>query len=167
MVIFTPFTPFHLGPGIFLGLMFKKRLHIPTFILGNIVLDLEHIFSFLLFSRYSFHGIMHTFILAFIIGLFLGFFMYFLENSFHDLYKTFRLEFDVECSLNCFLYSGILGTLLHVLFDSPLYDDIQPFYPLTYNPLYHPELTYSIYIFCSILFMFGVFYWLILMYRRS
>ena len=46
------------------------------------------------------------------------------------------------------MFAGVLGTLLHVLLDSPLYDDIRPFYPLTANPLYNPALSSEVYGVC-------------------
>ena len=46
------------------------------------------------------------------------------------------------------MVSGFLGTMFHILLDSPLYDDIRPFYPLKTNPLYNPILSFEVYSFC-------------------
>jgi len=35
-----------------------------------------------------------------------------------------------------YVWAGVLGWVLHVLMDTPLYADIKPFYPLVVNPLY-------------------------------
>jgi len=36
-----PFTLYHLGPALLLGLLFRRRLDLPTFLVANVVVDLE------------------------------------------------------------------------------------------------------------------------------
>ena len=36
-----PFTPFHLGPGLLLGLLLLSYVDLPTFLLASVIVDVE------------------------------------------------------------------------------------------------------------------------------
>lgn len=105
-----PFTPFHLGPGLGLGLPLRKHLHAPTFLLASVIVDVEPFLVFFLGLRYPLHGYLHTFLLAIPIGLLLGYIMFLLEKFLQPLYKTFLLEAGNSLSLKSFVVAGGLGT---------------------------------------------------------
>ena len=151
-----PFTPYHLGPALCFGLPSRKYLHAPTFILGNIVVDIEPFLVLFLGLRYPLHGYLHTFISAFCFGIVFGFGMYFLERIMHPLYQAFRLEPKVTLSMKPFIVGGVLGTMLHVLLDSPLYADIMPFYPIAINPLYNSLSSLQVYSLSTWMGIFGI-----------
>lgn len=165
-----PFTPLHLGPGLALGLPLRSHLHTPTFLLANIIVDVEPFLVLFLSLRYPLHGYLHTFLLAVPVGFLLGYVMFLLEKILQPLYKMFMLEKNNGLGLKPFLLAGGLGTGLHVLFDAPLYSDIRPFYPSTANPLYNPSLTPEIYGLCVWMGAFGTAYYILLaglsIYRR-
>lgn len=154
-----PFTPYHLGPALGLGLPLRKYMHLPTFILANVIVDVEPFLVFVYGLRYPLHGYLHTFFLAFFVGLAIGYTMFLLERLLHPIYKVFLLEPDDRLRLRSFMVAGVLGTMLHVLLDSPLYDDIHPFYPLTINPLYNPTLSAEVYGICVWMGIFGIIYY--------
>lgn len=156
----TPFTPFHLGPGLGLGLPLRKYLHAPTFSLANVIVDVEPFLVLFLGLRYPLHGYVHTFLSAIPVGLVLGCIMFLLENFLQPLYKKFLLETGNGLSLRFFVVAGGLGTGLHVLLDAPLYADITPFYPITTNPFNNPSLTPEIYSLCVWMGAFGAIYYL-------
>ena len=151
-----PFTPFHFGPALGFGLPLRKYIHVPTFILANVIVDVEPFLVLFLGLRYPLHGYVHTFILAFFVGLTLGYVMFLLERIFSPLYKILLLEKDRTLNPRSFIVAGALGTLLHVLLDSPLYSDIQPFYPITTNPFYNPALSLEVYSFCVWMGILGI-----------
>ena len=165
-----PFTPFHLGPALALGLPLRRYVHAPTFILANVIVGIEPFLVLFLGLRYPLHGYLHTFFLAFFVGLALGYAMFLLKKILHPLYKAFLLESGNNLSLKSFMFAGILGTTLHVLLDSPLYDDIHPFYPLTANPLYNPALSLEVYSICVWMGILGIIYYVsllaLLAYRK-
>ena len=154
-----PFTPYHLGPALGFGLPLRKYVHTPTFILANVIVDVEPFLVLFLGLRYPLHGFLHTFFLAFFVGLALGYAMFLLERFFHPFYKTFLLESGDVPNLKSFMVAGVSGTTLHVLLDSPLYGDIHPFYPLTTNPLYNPALSSEVYGFCVWMGIIGIIYY--------
>ncbi len=154
-----PFTPYHLGPALGFGLPLRKYLHVPTFIVANIIVDVEPFLVLFLGLRYPLHGYLHTFVLAFLLGLALGYTMFLFEKVLCPLYKVFLLEPNSNLRLKSFLVAGISGTMFHVLLDSPLYNDIRPFYPLTMNPLYNPALSLEVYSFCVWMGILGIIYY--------
>jgi hypothetical protein len=165
-----PFTPFHLGPALGFGLPLRKYLHVPTFLVANILVDVEPFLVLSLGLDYPLHGYLHTFVGAFILGLVLGYAMFLLERFSRSLYKTLLLESDATPKLRSFIFAGVLSTMLHVLLDSLLYDDIHPFYPLSANPLLHSASSSEVYSFCAWMGIFGVVFYIALLvflvYRR-
>lgn len=155
-----PFTPYHLGPALAVGLPLRKYLHLPTFILGNLVLDLEG-FAVIFFGlSYPLHGYLHTFLFAVVVGLLLGTAMYALEKPIRPFYRKIQLESSDPLKLPSFLLAGVFGSLLHVLFDSFLYSEMQPLFPLTSSPLLNFGVPMSsVYSFCFWLGIIGLLYW--------
>jgi membrane-bound metal-dependent hydrolase YbcI (DUF457 family) len=155
-----PFTPLHLGPALAFGLPLQKYLHAPTFILANVILDIEPLLVMIFGLNYPLHGYAHTFLSAVIVGLLLGCVMFLIEAPLHPLYRTIKLETDKTLKLKSFLIAGVFGTSLHVLFDALIYSEMQPFFPLSANPLLTLHLSmYSVYFWCVLLGAFGLIYY--------
>jgi membrane-bound metal-dependent hydrolase YbcI (DUF457 family) len=152
-----------LGPALGIGLPLRKWLHVPTFMLANVILDVEPFLVLLYGLNYPLHGYLHTFLLSFVLGLLLGYAAFILERFVQPIYKLLLLESSSNLNLKSFLLSGALGTGLHVLLDSPLYAEIQPFYPLTTNPLYNPALDTEVYSLCVWLGIFGIIWYVSLL----
>jgi hypothetical protein len=157
-----PFTPFHLGPALGLGLPLRKYIHAPTFILANVAVDIEPLLVVLLGLNYLLHGYLHTFLLSFFFGLAIGFAMFYLEKFLHPLYKTLLLTPNGTLGLKSFMVAGAFGALLHVLFDSPLYAEMHPFFPITTNPLYGSVSSADVYSACVWLGILGLIFYAIL-----
>ncbi len=163
-----PFTLFHIGPGLFFGLLLRKHVHPPTFLIANLIIDLEPIIMvFILGLDYPLHGYAHTFIAAIIIGVILGYTMYSTKKYLKPIYNIFLDKIDYTSTLGSYLLAGVLGTALHILLDAPLYSDIKPFYPLYQNPLYSPSnLTYD-YMFCTTTGVLGLIYYIYLISKAD
>jgi len=156
-----PFTPFHLGPGLFLGLLFRKRINIIIFIIANVIIDLEpFIMVILLRLNYPVHGYIHTFLAAVIVGLSLGYMLYLVKKPLRSIHEFFFNNIEYSDNVRACLLAGASGTVIHVLLDSPLYPDIKPFYPIAINPLYNPSLTMPIYMTCIICGGIGLIYYI-------
>jgi hypothetical protein len=155
-----PFMPFHFGPALGFGFPLRKYMHAPTFILANVIINVEPILVLSLGLRYPLHGYLHTFLFASFGGLALGYVMFLLERFLHPLYKVFLLESDEAQNLKSFFVAGLLGTMLHVLLDSPLYGEMHPFFPSTINPLYNPALSLEVYSFCVWMGIVGIIFYL-------
>ncbi len=155
-----PFTPFHLGPGLAIGLPMRRHLHVPTFIAASVLVDVEPLLVLILGFDYPLHGYLHTFLLAVPAGLLIGLVLFGLERYLQPLYSALLLETESIYSLKSFLAAGALGTGLHVLLDTPLYSDITPFFPIMANPFYNPTLALEIYGLCVIAGLLGIVYYL-------
>jgi len=128
----VPLTPFHLGPALLLGLIFLNYLDLPTFLIANIILDVEPILVILLSLNYQLHGFFHSFLGGTIVAFILVWLMTKIRPSLDSLLKFFRLE--QKSSFNRIFASSFLGIYIHILLDSRMHHDIRPFFPLESNP---------------------------------
>ena len=155
-----PFTPFHFGPALGFGLPLRKYLHVPTFIVANVIVDVEPLFVLMLGLNYPLHGYLHTFIFASLTGFALGYVMFSLDRVLNTLYNAMKLVVENDQSLKSYMVTGVLGTTFHVLLYSPLYRDIKPLYPFTQNPFYNPNLSSGVYSFCVWMGIIGIIYYI-------
>jgi len=149
-----PFTPYHFGPHGCVGLVFKRYLDLPVFLLANVAVDLEPLAVMVFGLSYPLHGYFHTFLF----GTFVGIGWAWVAYPFRDVIKlvmnAFRLRYST--TLIKMIVSGVLGAWLHVLFDAPLYRDIRPFFPWEANPLYDIVSMSAVYRFCAICFISAI-----------
>ncbi len=162
-----PFTPFHLGPAPAIGLPLRRHIHVPTFIIAYIIVDLEPFITLVFDLNYPLHSYLHTIMGTFAIGLVLSYLMYVLEGIFSPLWRRLFLESEPCYNLRAFAVAGVSGAILHVLMDSLLYSDINPLYPIPINPLYNPGLTIIIYDACIFLGTLGLLYYFYLVVRET
>jgi len=163
----VPFTPFHLGPALCLAIPLRRYIHAPTFILASLVLDIEPLLVLIFGLNYPLHGYFHTLIAAIGVGFVFGLAMFCLESIMHPLYRTLLLVPETPFSRRQFLLAAVLGTILHVLFDSPLYSDIKPFFPSTLNPLYGLAYSLEIYILCILMGILGIIFYFLLILSKQ
>jgi membrane-bound metal-dependent hydrolase YbcI (DUF457 family) len=125
-----PYTPYHLGPSGFLGLVFRKHIDLPVFLLANVVVDIE----VLCWQHPPLHRAVHTLLTGAIAGLIWGLAAYPLRNIFAKLMKAIYLPY--KTSLLKMIVSGILGIWLHIIIDAPYNWDVRLFWPSKITPLY-------------------------------
>jgi len=126
-----PFTPYHFGPSGFVGLVFRKFIDLPVFVLANVIVDIEVLF----YNRWPVHRYAHTLLIGAGVGLLWGLLAYPLKGLFAKLMNLFRLPY--EPSLRMMLLSGVLGVWFHVLIDSIYHYDVRLFWPYSARPLYN------------------------------
>ncbi|OGD45809.1 hypothetical protein A3K70_04510 [Candidatus Bathyarchaeota archaeon RBG_16_48_13] len=131
--------------------------------MASVAVDVKPFLVLYLNLSYPLHGILHTLLLSSIMGVALGCAMFMVRGYLHSFYAALRLEEGNGSKLVFFVVAGAAGAMLHVLFDSPLYDDIHPFYPLTANPMYNPLLSPAIYNMCVWMGVLGMIYYAALM----
>jgi membrane-bound metal-dependent hydrolase YbcI (DUF457 family) len=125
-----PFTPYHFGPSAFFGLVFKKFIDLPVFILASVIVDIEVLF----YQRWPYHRYAHTLLIGAGIGLLWGLLAYPLKGLFVKLMNLFRLPYKPRFWK--MLVSGILGVWFHALIDSIYHIDVRLFWPDRARPLY-------------------------------
>ena len=128
-----PLTPFHSGPGLLIGLLLFSYLDFSTFLVASILIDVEPILVIIFDLDYPLHGFFHSFLGGTLIALLLATVMIRVRDFVSPLLSFFRLE--QKSSVKNILLASISGIYIHILLDSRIYTDIQPFYPSNYNPL--------------------------------
>jgi len=148
-----PFTPFHWGPALFIGLLLFPILDVPSFLISSVAVDIEPFYLMFQGSPYL-HGFFHSYLGASIIGVLVALIVYALRNVLYGILAAFRLP--QKSSFKKILFTSLFGVYFHVFLDSFLYPDIRPFYPLEANPLYGVIQSRIIYQFCGISFLLGL-----------
>ena len=148
-----PFTPYHLGPALVIGIILIYYLDFPTLLVASVILDIEPFFVLMLNLNYPIHGFFHSFLGGTIILLPLSFAMLKFRPHLNPITDLFKIE--QTSSFFKIITASILGIYLHILLDAPLYSDIQPFFPLSFNPFLNTTESVAsiIYLFCSYCFL--------------
>jgi membrane-bound metal-dependent hydrolase YbcI (DUF457 family) len=128
-----PFTPYHLGPALFIGLLFLDFIDFPTLLVASVIVDVEPFLVLALNLDYPLHGFFHSFLGGTLLAVPLALVMYKIRDKLSPVMSFFKLEQKI--SFKRILVASISGVYIHILLDSRMYTDIQPFYPSSYNPL--------------------------------
>ncbi len=118
-----PYTPYHFGPSGFLGLIFRKYIDLPVFLLANIFVDLEVLY----WQHWPLHRYIHTVLFGAVIGIIWGLAAYPLRNIFSRIMQTIHLPY--KTSMLKMIVSGVLSVWLHIVIDAPYNWDVKLFWP--------------------------------------
>ncbi len=127
-----PFTPYHFGPGLFLGMLLFPFIDFSTVFIASVFIDIEPLAILIFGLPYPFHGFFHTYLGATILACVLTVGIYPFRRYLNILVSLFGLK--QESSLRHIFPASIIGTYSHVLLDSFLYPEMNPFYPMIGNP---------------------------------
>jgi membrane-bound metal-dependent hydrolase YbcI (DUF457 family) len=130
-----PFTPYHFGPSAFVGLIFRKWLDIPVFVLANVIVDIEVLVVGLLGLGLPTHRYLHTFLLGMVIGAVWGIAAYPLRRLFEKIMRILHIPY--QTGFWKMVISGVLGVWLHVGIDAIYHWEVQAFWPSRIKPLWH------------------------------
>jgi hypothetical protein len=108
-----PFTPFHLGPALFLGLLFLGFIDFPTFLVANVIVDVEPFIVLVLRLDYPLHGFFHSLLGGTLVAVPLALAMYRIRGRFSSLLSFFRLEQKV--SFRSVFVASLAGVYIHIL----------------------------------------------------
>ncbi len=149
-----PVTPFHLGPGVFFGVIFFKFFNFFAFLLGSVILDIEPLMIIILGMGYPYHRFFHTFLGGLIGALAISF----LILTFKDQLEKISIKINLKQTFSPFsIFAGsLLGCWTHILFDSLISKDVFPFWPFSFRPLLGLTSIFQDYALCVILGVIGV-----------
>ncbi|UCC97848.1 MAG: hypothetical protein JSW66_18630 [Phycisphaerales bacterium] len=122
-----PFTPYHLGPSGFVGLLLRKWIDVPVFILANVIVDVEVLFLGLTGIGAPYHRYVHTLLFGAAVGALWGAAAYPLRRVFKTVMRTLCISYEPH--LLKMVISGILGVWLHVLIDGTYHHDVKVLWP--------------------------------------
>jgi hypothetical protein len=166
----VPSTPYHLGPALLFGLLFLSFIDFPTFLVANVIVDIEPFLVLTLNLNYPLHGFFHSFIGGTLVAVLLALMMHQIRDRLSPLLSFLKLEQKI--SFMRILVAAFSGIYIHILLDSRIYTDIQPFYPSTYNPILTAGVLAGLdsYIFCIWCFFGAIIVYivrLLLIWRKS
>jgi hypothetical protein len=159
-----PFTPFHMGPGAAIKAVSGKHFSLSVFAFSQVVMNLEPLIR-ILRKDSILHGMSHTYIGAILIGVFsvmVGkpFCAFLLRswNFFVSLKYLRWLSTSANIPWTAATLGAFIGTFSHVLLDSMMHKDMQPFAPFSIaNELLDYLPVGLLYLLCVFLGVFGVF----------
>lgn len=141
-----PFTPFHWGPTSCIGLSWFRGVDFPTLLVATTVIDFEPLLVLGLNLGYSHHGFFHSFVGCSLLAVVTGLVMYGVQDKVSEIMAEFKLK--QNSSFKKILWSSFFGFYFHVLLDSLIYKEMNPFYPCEGNPLYAVS-PLNMYLFCG------------------
>jgi len=160
-----PVTPFHLGPVLLLGILVFPALYLPALLLGSVIPDIEPFLHLAYGIGPHPHWIMHTYLGGTVVGIILGLVLYSFRGIISRIMNSIKLK--QNSSLTNIIASSLLGVYSHVFLDSFMYTDIEPFFPLKFNPFYEMLGWGEPYIFCAAAFILGFFAYLYKLTKKS
>ena len=129
-----PFTPLHMGPGVAVKAVLQGSFSLMVFGWAQIVMDIQPLVV-LITGVGDLHGFSHTYIGASLLGLFsalsgkylaeVGLYLLGLNNGWQVTIRWWVA-----------LLSAFIGSYSHVLLDSIMHADVQPFFPWSQNNLF-------------------------------
>jgi len=124
-----PFTPFHMGPGIFIKAILQGSFSLMVFGWTQILMDIQPLVV-MITGEGHLHGFTHTYIGAILIAVFAA-----LTGKYLSQYglKILRITHSKGLSIAWWVVfvSAFIGSFSHVLLDSVMHSDVQPFYPIS------------------------------------
>ena len=124
-----PFTPIHMGPGIFIKALLQGSFSLMVFGWTQIIMDIQPLFV-ILTGEGHLHGFSHTYIGATLLALLSALTGKYLSEI--GLY-FFGMNQDWKIRISWWVtfLSAFIGAYSHVLLDSIMHSDLEPFYPFT------------------------------------
>ncbi|MEO9944743.1 metal-dependent hydrolase [Paraglaciecola sp.] len=125
-----PFTPIHMGPGILIKSLLRGSFSLMVFGWTQIVMDIQPLIV-LLSGEGHLHGFSHTYIGATIIAILAGISGKYLSEFGLMVLRISKYENPISIAWRVVFLSAFIGSFSHVLLDSIMHLDVEPFYPFT------------------------------------
>ncbi|WJG08097.1 metal-dependent hydrolase [Aliiglaciecola sp. LCG003] len=126
-----PFTPFHMGPGILIKSLLQGGFSLMVFGWSQIVMDIQPLVV-LITGEGHLHGFSHTYIGASLLAVFSGLTGKYLSELGLKILKM-DFSFSIEISWLVSFISAFMGCFSHVILDSIIHADVEPFSPFSHN----------------------------------
>lgn len=158
-----PFTFYHLGPALMIGIPLRRRIDLTTLCIASVVLDVWPALVLFGVLPGPYHWVEHTYLGSAVVagvltgGMVLG------ARRFPTTFDRWRSD---EGGLIGLVIPSLGGTWLHFTLDSLLHSSMNPFAPITGNPFYGYISLAELTIICYNLFLIGLA-WLVLLYTAK
>ena len=125
-----PFTPFHMGPGILIKALLQGSFSLMVFGWAQIVMDVQPLFV-LVTGEGHLHGFSHTYFGATLLAIFSALSGKYLSEIGLKILGLADKTNPVNIAWWVAFVSAFIGTYSHVVLDSIMHSDVEPFYPLS------------------------------------
>ncbi len=125
-----PFTPYHLGPGIFIKALLQGSFSLMVFAWAQILMDIQPLIV-LLTGEGHLHGFSHTYLGASLIAVLAALSGKYLSELGLKILGITNKDKTIKIAWWIVFLSAFIGTFSHVILDSIMHVDIQPFYPFS------------------------------------
>jgi len=125
-----PFTPIHLGPGIFIKALLQGSFSLMVFAWAQIIMDIQPLIVMISGTGHL-HGFSHTYIGATLLALFSA-----LSGRSLSLFGLKIMGLANKHTQITWLVaftSAFIGTYSHVILDAIMHSDVEPYFPITLN----------------------------------
>ncbi|MFC4260531.1 metal-dependent hydrolase [Marinobacter lacisalsi] len=124
-----PFTPIHMGPGIAVKAILQGSFSLMVFGWAQIVMDLQPLFV-MITGEGHLHGFSHTYLGAVLLAILSALSGKYLSEI--GLYVLgLNRDWTIVTGWRVAFISAFIGTFSHVLLDSIMHWDVEPFFPVT------------------------------------
>jgi len=137
-----PFTPFHMGIGIFTKAILQGSFSLMVFGWAQIVMDIQPLVV-LLSGEGHLHGFSHTYIGATLLAIVSAFTGKYLSELCLLIIGISKKANPIKFSWLVVFICAFIGTFSHVLLDSFMHSDVQPFYPMSLENSFIGILSYD------------------------
>lgn len=125
-----PFSPIHMGPGILIKSLLQGSFSLMVFGWAQIIMDIQPLVV-LITNEGHLHGFSHTYLGALLLAILSA-----LSGKYLSEFGLLFLGISEKINpikINGWVafVSAFIGTFSHVLLDSIMHSDVEPFYPIT------------------------------------
>ncbi len=125
-----PFTPFHMGPGILVKAVLQGSFSLMVFGWAQIVMDIQPLFV-LVTGDGHLHGFSHTYVGATLLAVFSALSGKYLSEIGLKISGIAKKGRSITIRWWVSFLSAFIGTYSHVVLDSIMHGDVEPFYPFS------------------------------------
>ncbi len=163
-----PLTPFHWSVVLF-GFILFDVLYLPALIISSVLMDLEPFYYMFIAPRPDgvLHGFFHTYIGVTLIAIVVALLLIKFRKPIDQLAAVFKVS-QPKVSNKWIIASSLLAAWSHVLLDSFMHADLQPFWPATTaNPFLRLLSINDIYLFTGIGLLVTFALWVIHLVKQK
>jgi len=162
-----PFTPFHMGIGIFTKAILQSSFSLMVFGWAQIVMDLQPLLV-MITGHGHLHGFSHTYLGASLIAILSALSGKYLSEFGLRLLGISKRENPIKIAWWVVFLSAFIGTFSHVFLDSIMHADVQPYYPVSlYNDLWGIISVSMLHKICIYSGLIGTAIYYLVLYRQK
>jgi membrane-bound metal-dependent hydrolase YbcI (DUF457 family) len=127
-----PFTPIHMGPGLLIKSLLQGSFSLMVFGWAQILMDIQPLIV-LITGEGHLHGFTHTYVGAILMAVFAALTGKYLAELGLKTLRISKNGHPIIIGWSIVFLSAFIGSFSHVLLDSIMHSDVEPFFPYRVN----------------------------------